>query len=1056
MSATSALSRPLARAPDRKAVSVRRRLLFAIVGAPLALASIFFVDVFFRQQSNALDQAVKRAQGLALTLVTNSTDRLFNLENLPRSLAEYPGLEAAAILSPKGLILAHSEPERIAEFVSDPLLTETAALRNVQNQVVQGDTTITVLRPILSGTKHVGWAKVVISKRELENEFIKSLEIAALYALLVIGGGIAYGVSVTGGLSRRLAHMVDVTNAFRAGDSSARILADRPDELGELGAAFNALADTVKNRETELQMHKDHLEKIVRERTRDLENEVADRKLAQEELTRSEEQVRQIVNSAGDGIVALDQSGKIVIFNTSAQTMFGYSPIEVMGQNVKCLMPMSAAANHDSFIAKFATQDKSYTLGDSRRIYGKRKNGDEFPIEVTVSTMFIGEDRLFTAIVRDITERIAAEDRQQEILRQLNKSTKELQESEGRLRHLLDSSPAGISVKRIGSGERLYGNDRFLEMFAIESSADLDAFGVRNSYVSEEDWQLVEGSIEAGKPLSNVVMERRRVNGEHWWVQLDAIPLNFEGEPSIVIWHHDMTDRIAAEDRQKSMLKQLNDSTKELQKSEERLRLLFDSSPVGIVAISVDSGQRLYANSRLLEMFGVDTIDELNEYGFVDTFVSREDFETTRKFVKTGTAFKRFVMERKKVSGERWWALLEAVPTTFMGEKAIIVWHNDITEQKKADAELSSLMESSPVGVSIIGEKIGERTYANKQYLRLFGAETLEELTAYGYPNTFVSPEDYKSARQHFETGVGADSSVMERRKINGETWWAKIFAVPIEFRGQKTFIIWCADITDQKQAEAELVQSEKLASLGGLVAGVAHEVNTPIGISVTAISHLHERCADLNDRFASARMKKSDLVSFLETADQSCGIVSSNLKRAADLVRSFKQVAVDQSSDDARSFRLREYLEEVMRSLHPQLKMNTGISVTIEGDEMLELESYPGPFAQVLTNLVMNSIIHAFPDNAPGEIKVGVDKDGDEARVIYTDTGKGIPPENVKRIFDPFFTTNRGAGGSGLGMHIVYNLITQKLGGSIECESKPGQGVSFEIRVPLRCGGTS
>ena len=239
------------------------------------------------------------------------------------------------------------------------------------------------------------------------------------------------------------------------------------------------------------------------------------------------------------------------------------------------------------------------------------------------------------------------------------------------------------------------------------------------------------------------------------------------------------------------------------------------------------------------------------------------------------------------------------------------------------------------------------------------------------------------------------------------------------------------------------------MASLGGLVAGIAHEINTPIGIGVTAASLLDQKISEFQKLYNSAKMKRSDLEKFLDTVGQSGSIISSNLDRAADLVRGFKQVAVDQSSEEKRIFALAPYLEDVILSLRPKLK-RLKHNTSIVGDQTIEVESYPGAFSQIATNFIMNSIMHAYDDEDEGKMVVEIHLDGREVTVEYTDDGRGIPEENLAKIFEPFFTTKRGDGGSGLGMHIVYNLVTQKLGGSINCESRVGTGTKFTLKLPI------
>ena len=251
------------------------------------------------------------------------------------------------------------------------------------------------------------------------------------------------------------------------------------------------------------------------------------------------------------------------------------------------------------------------------------------------------------------------------------------------------------------------------------------------------------------------------------------------------------------------------------------------------------------------------------------------------------------------------------------------------------------------------------------------------------------------------------------------------------------------------REAQTQLVESEKMASLGRLVAGVAHEINTPLGIGVTAASHLKEKTESFAELFETGKMKKSNLKALITANKESSDIILSNLKRAAELIKNFKQVAVDQTSEQRRKFLGNKYIGELMSSLTPKFKgRNLSISFTFEGE--VELNSYPGSLAQVLTNLVANSLLHAYEPTDEGRLHFETGRVGDKFRIEYSDDGKGIAPENVAKIFEPFYTTKRGQGGTGLGLHIVHNIVMQNLGGTIRCESEEGVGTVFIIEIPI------
>ncbi|MCD2517182.1 GAF domain-containing protein [Massilia sp. G4R7] len=248
--------------------------------------------------------------------------------------------------------------------------------------------------------------------------------------------------------------------------------------------------------------------------------------------------------------------------------------------------------------------------------------------------------------------------------------------------------------------------------------------------------------------------------------------------------------------------------------------------------------------------------------------------------------------------------------------------------------------------------------------------------------------------------------------------------------------------------AQSELVRQEKLASLGGLVAGVAHEINTPLGICVTATSHLVQELKLTREELAAGEMTEDSLNSFLDIVDQSLRIMTTNTQRAASLVRSFKQVAVDQSSDDIRHFNLRSYLNEVLLSLQPKLK-GRPVKVNVDCPPDLVLDSFPGAVSQVVTNMVVNSLVHGFEREQAGTIAITVKEADGEVVFDYADDGIGMDQESLDKLFDPFFTTKRGSGGSGLGAHILFNLVTGALGGAVRVESEPGRGLRYHLTFP-------
>lgn len=257
------------------------------------------------------------------------------------------------------------------------------------------------------------------------------------------------------------------------------------------------------------------------------------------------------------------------------------------------------------------------------------------------------------------------------------------------------------------------------------------------------------------------------------------------------------------------------------------------------------------------------------------------------------------------------------------------------------------------------------------------------------------------------------------------------------------------AAYAELQAAQDSLVQTEKMASLGQLVAGVAHEVNGPVGVALTTASHLLGRTDDVKRQFGAGSLTRTALSGYLDVAQEACQLLVSNTERIASLVQMFKQVSADQTGDERRTFYLREYIEDVLLSLHTQIGAS-GHRVALTCPDALQLESFPGAFARVLTHLVRNALTHAFRPEQNGLITLTVEAKGDEwIEVRHADNGQGILETDLPKIFDPFFTTARHEGCVGLGLHIAYNLVTQTLGGQLVVNSRVGEGSLFVLRLP-------
>lgn len=255
--------------------------------------------------------------------------------------------------------------------------------------------------------------------------------------------------------------------------------------------------------------------------------------------------------------------------------------------------------------------------------------------------------------------------------------------------------------------------------------------------------------------------------------------------------------------------------------------------------------------------------------------------------------------------------------------------------------------------------------------------------------------------------------------------------------------------LNELTKIQTQLIESEKMASLGNIVSGVAHEINTPLGVSLTTVSHIQSVNQKYHTLLINNKMSKTDLISYMSQLDEASEMLSTSLNRAAELVKSFKQISVNQHSNVIVNFQLYDYIQATLLSLKHEYK-NSGHTIELNCDKSITLNSYPGAYSQIITNLLMNSLVHAFDEGDKGFITIDVSTKNSELLFDFIDTGRGIEPENLSKIFDSFYTTKRDRGGSGIGLNLIRKIITEQLNGTITCDSTVGVGTTFHIVIPL------
>ena len=518
--------------------------------------------------------------------------------------------------------------------------------------------------------------------------------------------------------------------------------------------------------------------------------------------------------------------------------------------------------------------------------------------------------------------------------------------------------------------------------------------------------------------------------------------------------------------------------------AEEGYRKLFEGSVDGIYVTTPD-GALLNANPALARILGYTTPEELiRDIGDIThtVYVDPTARAGYQSLMRRHGVVREFEYQARARDGTILW-LSDSAMAARDGAGKVIRYEGtvrDITDQKRAEEAIAEgrrlLQQVIDTVPAVINVKDRQLRYVlmNRYMAGIFGIEPIDAIghTTSNLMSRYGAQKTDENDKRVLASGQGLGFYEEEYLDSAGNLRQWLVNKLPLlGADGEIEHIVTVAlDIGERKRGELEmrkakdaaeaalrnlretqnsLIEAEKLAALGRLVAGVAHEVNNPVGISLTVASSLERKTAIFAAEVSRGDLRRSSLNDYLAASRDASSQLVANLNRAAELIQSFKQVAADRNYSDQRSFDLGDLTEQVVMSLRPGLRKHN-LTLTLDCQPNLTMNSYPGPYGQVLTNLFLNTVAHAFPDGRPGEVDIKTRASGtDNVEIIFSDNGCGISLEVRRRAFDPFFTTRRDQGGTGLGLHIVYSIVTNRLGGRLDLDSRPGSGTRVQIILP-------
>jgi len=705
-------------------------------------------------------------------------------------------------------------------------------------------------------------------------------------------------------------------------------------------------------------------------------------------------------------------------------------------------------------------------------VWYKAKDGTRILADISAQVFELAGTRYVMWDVHDITDKRRAEEM--------------LRVSEAKFSKAFHSNPDYMTISRLADGTILDCNEAFERFTGYgraealgRSSLDLGVWRYPEERARFVDMMGRQGWVRDFECRLGSREGREMIS------LLTASTIDIGGEQCVIAVARDVTEKRRME--------------QELRASEEMFSTVFLQLPVAIAVTTTQEGRYVDVNQAWLDLFGYARDEVIGRTGReLDFWADLKDREKLFEDLRRQPHFSRREIPFRAKDGHI--VLTECSGRIFsIGGEEVLIWAApDITERKRIEQALregeekfSAIFHRSPVALGVTSIPEGCYLDINESWEKQFVYSRSQMV---GRTSLDIGLWVDVAERQRLFDDL-ADAPQVENREVHfrrgdGTEILCELSGQVFELNGQQVLLWGAHDVTEHrrvqreieelnlrlearvsertarlerandelaatleslKRAQNELVRSEKLAALGSLVAGVAHELNTPIGNSVTVASTLHDKTREFVQAVAAGKLRRSVLERYQEDAQTASDLLLRSLSQANELVSSFKQVAVDQASAQRRRFDLKLVVEEVAATLSPMLK-KTPFKLELELADNVVMDSYPGPIGQVITNLVTNSLAHAFEGRAQGTMRLVMARGGQHnVKMAFSDDGAGIPKADMQRVFDPFFTTKLGSGGSGLGLHIVYTLVTRVLGGKIQATSKEGQGARFDIQLPMK-----